>query len=55
MYSSDTVLNVMNPQEQIKTKIKNSITLALRNEISFQEIEHIANECRFSEVVEMSK
>ena len=47
VYSSDTLLNVMNPQEQIKTKIKDSITLALHNGISFQEIEHIVNECRF--------
>ena len=55
VYPSDTLLNVMNPQEQIKRKIKDSITLALRNEISFQEIEHIVNECRFSEVIDMGK
>ena len=55
VYPSDTLLNVMNPKEQIKRKIKDSITLALRNEISFQEIEHIVNECRFSEVIDMGK
>ena len=55
VYPSDTLLNVMNPQEQIKRKIKDYITLALRNDISFQEIEHIVNECRFSEVLAMGK
>ena len=47
VYPSDTLLNVMNPKEQIKRKIKDSITLALRNEISFQEIEAIVKECQF--------
>ena len=55
VYPSDTLLNVMNPREQIKRKIKDSITLALRNDISLQEIEHIVNECRFSEVLAMGK
>ena len=47
VYPCDTFLIMMNPKEQIKKKIKDSITLALKNEISFQEIEAIVKECQF--------
>ena len=47
VYPKDTLVNLMSPQDQIKKKLRDNITLALKNNITHDDITKIVHECTF--------
>ena len=55
MYPSDTLLKIMSPQEQMKKKVKDAVKLALKNNIKFDEIKELIDECGNAANIEKGK
>ena len=55
MYPSDTLLKIMSTQELMKKKVKDAIKLALKNNIKFDEIKELIDECGNAENIEKGK
>ena len=45
VYPKDTFVNLMSPQDQMKKKLRENITLALKNKITRVDITNIIGEC----------
>ena len=45
VYPSDTLMNLMRPEDQLKKKIRESINLALKNNITYEDVQKILHEC----------
>ena len=45
VYPSDTLVNLMRPEDQLKKKIRENINLALKNNITYEDVQKILHEC----------